>query len=88
MAVVNVKEIYKEFGLAKKHFKKAIDLAKKNILVGEIHFSVAEKKVRTRKVPRSKSEISTPELEGKILTDLDKNGYMSKRQKRETADNA
>lgn len=82
MAVVIVKEIYKEFNLAKKHFKKAVDLAKKNIVVGEIHYMETEKKPRARKVKVA------PEPEGKELPNLDKGGYMSKRQKPETADNA
>jgi len=82
MAIVNVKEIYKEFNLAKKHFKKAIELAKKNIIVGEIHYAGTEKKTRVRKVK------ATPAPEMKDLPDLDKGGYMSKRQKPETADNA
>lgn len=66
MAVVNVKEIYKEFNLAKKHFKKAVELAKKNLVVGEIHFAGSEKKPRARKAK------VTPEPEGKELPDLDK----------------
>lgn len=92
MAIVNVKEIYKEFGLAKKHFKKAIELAKGSVVIGEIHFPGTTIKVRTRKVK------VTPETEGKAVTvgnagkadlaDLDKDGYMSKRKKHETADNA
>ncbi len=67
MAVVNVKEIYKEWNLSKKHFKKAIELGKKSIVVGEINFPGSEKKPGTRKVR------VTPEPEGKGLPDLDRN---------------
>jgi len=67
MAVVNVKEIYKEFNLAKKHFKKAIELAKKNVVIGEIHFAGAEKKAKVKKAK------VTPAPEGENLSDLDKN---------------
>ncbi len=86
--MTDVKEVNKHYRLAKWHFNKAVELGKKNLLVGEVNFPGADKKARVRKAPRSRSEISTPELEGKILADLDKNGYMSKRKKPETADNA
>ncbi len=79
--MTDVKEVNKHYRLAKWHFNKAIELGKKNIVVGEIHFAGTEKKPRTRKVKVA------PEPEGKELPDLDKDGYMSKR-KRETADNA
>lgn len=62
MAVVNVKEIFKEFNLAKKHFKKAIELAKKSVIVGEINFPGVVKKVRVRKAK------ITPDPEGKEPT--------------------
>lgn len=66
MAIVNVKEIYKEFNLAKKHFKKAVDLAKKSIVVGEISFAGSAMKPRVRKAKVA------PAPEGKDLPDLDK----------------
>jgi len=34
--MTSMKEIYKEFNEAKRHFKKAIELAKKSMIVGEI----------------------------------------------------
>ncbi len=91
MAIVNVKEIYKEFNEAKRHFKKAVDLAKKNFVIGEIHYLIGEKKARIKKAKVTpvldyRSEIIKGE--GKELPDLDKSGYMSKRNKNETADNA
>lgn len=83
--MTSVKEIHKEFNEAKRHFKRAIELAKKNLIVGELIFSTDEKKIKIR----VKKVKVAPEPEGKAdLADLDKDGYMSKRQKRETADNA
>lgn len=49
MIAIHVREINKEFNLAKKHFKKAVELAKKSVVVGEINFPGAEKKVRVRR---------------------------------------
>jgi hypothetical protein len=66
MAITNVKEIYKEFNLSKKHFKKAMELAKKNIVVGEINFAGTQPKPRVRKAKVA------PAPEGKDLPDLDK----------------
>ncbi len=63
MAVVNVKEIYKEWNLAKRHFKRAIELGKKNIVVGEICFPKGEKKIVKERL--KKLAKVTPELEGK-----------------------
>ena len=48
MSIVNIKEVLKEFNLAKKHFKKAIELAKKNMIVGEVNFP-GDKKTKPRK---------------------------------------
>jgi predicted RNA-binding protein (virulence factor B family) len=61
MGKSTLEELKKEFNLAKKHFKKAIELAKKNLVVGEIHFAGSEKKSRARKVKVA------PEPEGKDL---------------------
>ena len=63
MAVVNVKEIFKEFNLAKKHFKKAVDLAKKSIVVGEIIFPAKEKKIIKERLKKLVKVV--PETEGK-----------------------
>lgn len=87
MAVVNVKEIYKklnrslwEINHGVKGIRETVKMAKKNLLIGEVNFPGAEKKVRVKKVKVA------PETEGKAdLPDLDKSGYMSKRKKDETA---
>jgi hypothetical protein len=57
MGVVNIKEINKYYRIAKWNFNHAIELAKKNIVVGEIHFAGSAMKVRTKKV----KVISAPE---------------------------
>jgi hypothetical protein len=70
--ITNLQEINKEYRLAMKHFKKAIELAKKSIVVGEINFPTPEKKVRAKKVkvtpgPQGKDlpEDKSPFYEGK-----------------------
>jgi hypothetical protein len=67
--ITNVKEIYKDFNLARKHFKKAIELAKKNLIVGEINFPKGEKKIVKERL--KKLAKVTPEAEGKDLPDGD-----------------
>lgn len=61
--MTNVKEIFKEFNLAKKHFKKAIELAKKSIVIGEVNFPRSEKKIVKERL--KKLAKATPEPEGK-----------------------
>ena len=71
--MTTTKEVKKEFALAKKHFNRAIELAKKNMIIGNVQFvGTAEKKTRVRK-----SRVK-PEPEEKNLPDLDKDGYMKK----------
>ncbi len=88
MAVVNIKEIYKEYYLAKKHFKKAIELAKKSVVVGEINFPTKEKKIVRERLKKLAKIAPEGKTDDSILPDLDKDGYMNKRKKHETADNA
>ena len=77
MTIINIKEIFKEFNLAKKHFKKAVELGKKNVVVGQINFAGTPIKVRTRKAK------VTPAPEGKDLPDLDKDNKFFNRKKSE-----
>ena len=63
MAVINLKEVLKELNLAKKHFKHAVDLAKKGIVVGEINFPTKEKGSLRR--DSKKLAKAMPEPEGK-----------------------
>jgi hypothetical protein len=69
--LTSVKEIYKDFNLARKHFKRAIELAKKNMIVGEIHFPTKRKdiftgpEVKRVRIPRMRKAKVTPEPEGK-----------------------
>jgi len=72
MFTINVKEVYKEFNLAKKHFKKAVELAKKSVIIGEINFPSTPKAVRTKKT-------KNPDL-----PDADAKGYMKERKGQET----
>ena len=77
--ITSLKEINKEFALARKHFKNGIELARKNIIVGEIIMSgPTEKKPRTPRAKKAK--------EPKDLPDLDKDGYMNKRGKTDDPD--
>jgi len=64
--MTNAKEVNKYFRAAKWNFNKAVELAKKSLVVGEIHFAGSEKKARARKAK------AVPEPEGKGLPDLDK----------------
>jgi len=73
--MVEIKNVLKEFNLAKKHFKKAVELGKKNVVVGQINFAGTPIKIRVRKAKVAP--------EGKELPDLDKDGYMKKRKKGE-----
>jgi hypothetical protein len=50
--MTSTKEVNKHFGLAKWHFKRAIELAKSNLIIGEVTFP-AEKKVRAPRKPRA-----------------------------------
>lgn len=77
MAVVNLKDVQKEFNLAIRHFRTAIKLAKKNLIVGQINFEAAEKKPRARKVKVTKDPENLP--------DADKEGYMLPRGKEKEA---
>ncbi len=76
MVIVNVKEVLKEFNLAKKHFKRAIELGKKSVVVGEIRFTGTEKKVRTRSAkftPEPEiSKSTTGQTTDTVLSDTDK----------------
>jgi len=57
MAIINIKEINKHFTNAKSEFNLAIDLAKKNFIVGELKFEkAAAPQKRTRK-PRTPKEV-------------------------------
>lgn len=55
--MIKVNEVNKYLRAAKWNFNKAIELARKNMIVGEINFP-PEKKVRT---PRRKQEPPPPE---------------------------
>jgi hypothetical protein len=70
--MTNIREINQNFRLAKKYFSKAIELAKKNLIIGEVNFPSAPKAVRTRKA------------KGPDLPDADAKGYMKERKKEET----
>jgi hypothetical protein len=70
--MTNSKDVLKEFNLALKHFRNAVKMAKKNLIIGEVNFQTAPKTVRTRKV-KSPS-----------LPDADTKGYMKERKEEET----
>jgi len=59
--MVGIKEIRQEFNAAKKHFNRAIELAKKNVVVGEINFPGKEKKIIKERL--KKPAKVTPESE-------------------------
>ena len=65
MAIVNVKEIFKEFNLAKKHFKKAVELAKKSVVVGEINFPRGERKIVKERLKKLAKITPDKDPEGK-----------------------
>ena len=78
--MIDVKEINKEFKLAMKHFKMAMDLAKVNFIVGQyVVNSATEKKARKPRAQKTKED-------PKNLPDMDKSGYMKKRAKMEEGD--
>ena len=62
--MTSVKEVNRLFRDAKRSFNKAIELAKRSMIVGEVNFP-SEKKQKVRKT--------------KDLPDKDKDGYMNKR---------
>lgn len=79
--MTQVKEIYREFNLAKKHFIKAVELAKKSVIVGEINFPETGKKARERKIK------VTLEPEVKDLPDVDKEStFYGKKRKNVKSD--
>jgi len=44
------KEILKEFNLAIKHFRNAVKMAKKNLIIGEVTFQTSSKAGRPKKI--------------------------------------
>ena len=78
--ITDLKEINKYLRAAKQNFNKAIELAKKNIIVGEINFHMIEKTRKPRKARGTQTD-STPTIiekpkrgrKPKNLPDLDKN---------------
>ena len=83
--MTSVKEINKEFNLAKKHFKKAIELGKRNLIIGEVNFPKGEKKIikeRLKKLAKIESSSGGKSIilgDETSLPDFDKGGYMKKR---------
>ena len=69
--MTDVKEINKYFKAAKWNFGKAIELAKKNLIVGSVNFPTVEKKARVKK-----GNPVSPEN----LPDADRKGYMKERK--------
>ena len=80
--IVGIKEVQKEFNLAIRHFRNAVKMAKKNLVVGQISFpeTKPERKPRTRKAKGPVRE-SFP---AKDLPDKDKEPYMLPRGKEVT----
>lgn len=48
--IQNAKEIQKEFNLAIRHFRNAVKMAKKSLIIGEVNFPSTPKPIRTRKI--------------------------------------
>jgi len=75
--ITDLKEINKYLRAAKQNFNKAIELAKKNVIVGEINFHVIEKTKKPRKAIISTIPTITDKpkrgRKPKNLLDLDKN---------------
>jgi hypothetical protein len=69
--IQNAKEIQKEFNLAIRHFRNAVKMAKKNLIIGEINFPTKRKdiftgpEVKGLRIPRVRKAKVTPEAEGK-----------------------
>jgi hypothetical protein len=83
--ITGIKEINKYFRDAKWNLNKAIELAKKNIVVGEIRFPAAQKIRKPRKPTTTIDSMITAVQKKprgrkpKNLPDVDKDGYMNKR---------
>ena len=68
----NLKEINKEFSLAKKHFNAAIEMAKKSIIVGEITFPEDKPKGKAGRPKGPSKKKVEADQEQEELPDLDK----------------
>jgi hypothetical protein len=78
VSIISLKEVHRELTLAKKHFNQAIELARKNLIVGELKFE-GEKPKRVR--PSSPRKKATPKSE-KDLPDGDANNpFYSEKKK-------
>jgi len=63
--MIEIKELNKELKLAMKHFKNAVGMAKRNMIIGEVNFPAKEKKVVKQRL--KKLAKVTPETEGKEI---------------------
>ena len=60
MAIKNAKEGQKEFNLALRHFRNAVKLAKKNLIIGEVRYEAERKQRKVSKtVPPAEGSETT-----------------------------